>query len=170
MTCWPGIRFGGKQDGILTFVFRTDVNPHPRPPPRYDTTSKHLHDKEEWSPFEVEEGEEEDFGGQRRWPYIHILPPGDRDHDFDQGHSFDYDGKSAKDKVTYIFPPDDHQLEVSWPSSSDEMMMMMTNTTEPRREYVRRKAAGRKNIGKSRQPQRANCIIVESVHPKTWKE
>ena len=48
-----------------------------------------------------------------------------------------------------------------------EMMMMMTNTTEPRREYVRRNAAGRKNIGKSRQPQRANCIIVESVHPKT---
>ena len=46
-------------------------------------------------------------------------------------------------------------------------LMMMTNTTEPRREYVRRNAAGRKNIGKSRQPQRANCIIVESVHPKT---
>ena len=45
--------------------------------------------------------------------------------------------------------------------------MRMTNTTDPRREYVSRIAAGRKNIGKSRHPQRANCIIVESVHPKT---
>ena len=49
------------------------------------------------------------------------------------------------------------------------MTMMMKNTTDPRREYVRRKAAGRKNIGKSRQPHRANCIIVESVHPNTWQ-
>ena len=45
--------------------------------------------------------------------------------------------------------------------------MTMIATTDPRREYVRRIAAGRKKIGKSRHPQRANCIIVESVHPKT---
>ena len=49
------------------------------------------------------------------------------------------------------------------------MTMVMKNTTDPRREYVRRKAAGRKNIGKSRQPHRANCIIVESVQPNTWQ-
>ena len=49
------------------------------------------------------------------------------------------------------------------------MTIMIKNTTDPRREYVRRKAAGRKNIGKSRQPHRANCIIVESVQPNTWQ-
>ena len=32
---------------------------------------------------------------------------------------------------------------------------------------MRSAAAGRKKIGKSRQPHKANCIIVESVHPKT---
>ena len=49
------------------------------------------------------------------------------------------------------------------------MTMVIKDTTDPRREYVRRKAAGRKNIGKSRQPHRANCIIVESVQPNTWQ-
>ena len=34
---------------------------------------------------------------------------------------------------------------------------------------MRRKAAGRKKIGKSRHPHKANCIIVESVQPKPEK-